>query len=330
MLGFRSLSASAFTHALTLTLTAAAFGVLAAACAGSRGEDGPPAVEPAGAATGDTAAPAPVVHQHASSEAGILANAYLIEGEQGVVAVDATLTVSEARALRARLDAIGKPLLAVLLTHGHPDHYNGAAALVEGTGAPIVATAAVAEVIRRDDAAKEEQWRPMFGDEWPAKRAFPTRIVADGETVRFGALELTVRDLGPAESDADSVWILGGDAPAAFVGDLVFNQVHAYMSDGHTGAWLEKLAALERDLAEVEVLYPGHGDPGGRELLAAQRAYLEAYRGEVARLAGGKPALGDEGRAELTRVMNERLGSNRLEFLVGLGADAVASELAAD
>jgi glyoxylase-like metal-dependent hydrolase (beta-lactamase superfamily II) len=47
-----------------------------------------------------------------------------------VVAVDALLTETDSRSLRARLERLGKPLLAVLLTHGHPDHYNGVTKLV--------------------------------------------------------------------------------------------------------------------------------------------------------------------------------------------------------
>jgi glyoxylase-like metal-dependent hydrolase (beta-lactamase superfamily II) len=274
--------------------------------------------------------PAPVVHRHASSEGGILANAYLVEGADGVVAIDATLTVSEARALRQRLDGLGKPLQAVLLTHGHPDHYNGVAILIEGLEVPVLATAGVTEVIKRDDAAKEAQWKPMFGDEWPATRAFPGRAVADGERVRFGTLEFTVHEVGAAESDHDSYWLLEGPERAAFIGDLAFNQVHAYVSDGHTAAWIESLDRLEQALDGVPVIYPGHGAPGTTEMLAAQRRYLEAYRGAVGRLATGKKPLSDRDKAELTRVMNEHLGSQQLEFLIGLGADAVAAELAAN
>ena len=48
-----------------------------------------------------------------------------VETHHGIIAVDATLTVSDARALREQAEPLGKPLLAVLLTHGHPDHYNG-------------------------------------------------------------------------------------------------------------------------------------------------------------------------------------------------------------
>lgn len=58
------------------------------------------------------AAAPPAIEQVASPAEGIFANAYLIDTPSGVVAIDATLRVSDAQALRARIDARGKPLLA--------------------------------------------------------------------------------------------------------------------------------------------------------------------------------------------------------------------------
>ena len=49
-------------------------------------------------------------------------NAYLVETSIGVIVVDATLGVTDGRALRARVDALKKPLAAVVITHSHPDH----------------------------------------------------------------------------------------------------------------------------------------------------------------------------------------------------------------
>ena len=76
------------------------------------------------------------VHTHASGEGGIFANAYAIETDEGVVAIDATLTVSESGAFRRTIDAIGKPLLAVLLTHAHPDHVAGIGGSSAGATSP--------------------------------------------------------------------------------------------------------------------------------------------------------------------------------------------------
>lgn len=277
--------------------------------------------------TGEPASSAPPrITQHASSEAGILANAYLVENDDGVVVIDATLTVDEATALRGRVEATGKPLLAILLTHGHPDHYNGAEILGQGL-VPIVSTAAVDEIVRRDDAAKEALWTPVFGEQWPTPRAFPTEHVADGETVTYGGMNFTVHAMGPSESHADSYWTLDGGSPAAFVGDLTFNGTHAYVTDGHTTQWLASLDRLDAELPADAVLYPGHGPVGDKSLVGAQRAYLEAYRSELAELIATHGEVNDEVRAALTEAMDEYLGSKQLDFLVGLGADAVAAEL---
>ncbi len=275
-------------------------------------------------------APRPAVHRLTIGEGGILANGYLVEGETGVVAVDSALTVSGGRALRQRLDELRKPLLAVLLTHGHPDHYNGVAALLEGLpGVPFHATAAVAEVIAASDAAKERQWRPMFGDEWPVRRVFPDRLVADGETLVHDGLRFTVHDLGPGESHADSYWVMESrDGIDAFLGDEAFDGMHSYLSDGHSTAWLAHLALLEEELANVGTVYPGHGLPGGLELLAAQRAYLEAYRAEVEGLRNGTAELTAGAKKDLSARMLRRYPEAKVTFLVELGADPVAAELA--
>src|SRR5262249_22486292 len=50
-------------------------------------------------------------------------NAYLVETATSIVVVDATLGVSDGKALRSRIEALNKPLAAVIVTHAHPDHY---------------------------------------------------------------------------------------------------------------------------------------------------------------------------------------------------------------
>ena len=57
---------------------------------------------------------APIVHTYRSGETGLFVNSYLVEGADGVVAIDAPLLKSDGRAFRARLEALKKPLLGVL------------------------------------------------------------------------------------------------------------------------------------------------------------------------------------------------------------------------
>lgn len=266
----------------------------------------------------------PQTHRIESEVVATPVNAYLVEGERELVAIDATLTVSGGRAVRERIEAIGKPLAALLLTHAHPDHYGGAVEAVGGSAAPIVATAGVDAAIRRDDESKEAILRPMFGDEWPSGRAFPSQLVESGEELAFGDIELTVRDLGPGESPHDSIWFLGEDRSTVFCGDQGYNHMHCYLADGHWKAWLANLDRLAGDLPAEVTLLPGHGDRAGRELLDWQRGYIERFTEAV--LVGD---WSDPERAK--RRVVEEIGSylqaSDLRFLMELSIEPVAVEL---
>jgi len=267
------------------------------------------------------------IHPHVSAENALRANAYLVEAGNGVVAIDATLTVSEATALRGKLLSLEQPLLAVLLTHGHPDHYNGVTILTDGAPVPVISTAGVDRVIREWDQRKEEQWKSTFGDEWPARRTFPNKIAQDGQTLSFGGIAFTVHDLGPGESHHDSYWIADdGASRAAFIGDVVFHGEHSYVSDGHTTQWLHNLERVRAASQGAATIYPGHGAPGGPELFDQQRHYLDLYRNTVLRFSKGG-ALSESDKNRLAEVMCAHVPEGKLTFLIGLGADAVAEEL---
>jgi glyoxylase-like metal-dependent hydrolase (beta-lactamase superfamily II) len=270
----------------------------------------------------------PRVTIFASPEAGIFSNAYLVQTAHHVVAIDATLLESTSNAFRTSLEELHKPLAAVLITHGHPDHYNGITNLLNGETVDVISTKAVDRVIREYDAAKEQQWRPTFGAEWPAKRTFPNHTLSDGGSIVVDGVTFTVHDLGQGESHADSYWVVeAGSRRIAFIGDVVLNHVHAFMTDGHSTHWLQNIERLKRELKGVETIYPGHGEAGGLELLAWERGYLERYRSEVASLARGSTTLSDDQKATLLRTMEEYLPNKKLEFLIALGADPVAAEL---
>src|SRR6185437_12983520 len=118
----------------------------------------------------------PVVHTYRAAESGLYVNSYLVEGESGVVVVDTNLLVSDIEALRARLRALKKPLLGILVTHAHPDHFNGVLALVQDKEVPVYATAGVGRAIEEIADAKRAQWSPVYGAEWPAETYYPNSL----------------------------------------------------------------------------------------------------------------------------------------------------------
>lgn len=269
------------------------------------------------------------VHSYHSPQTGFFVNAYLVETPAGIVVIDGTLTVSDSRAVRAKLDAIGKPLLAVLITHPHPDHYAGVATVVAGDDVPVIAAASVDHIIRRDDAAKDEVVGGLLGPEWPTERIFPNTTLADGESVTFGDVEFTLRDTGPGESGADTYWTASALPGVVFTGDLIYPFLDSYNADGFSGQWLAKIDRLEREFGGATLLYPGHGGAATPAVLDWQRLYLEQLRETVRTLANGQATLTDVQKAEVTQRMDAFVPDQRLEFFVDISLDAVAAELAA-
>jgi glyoxylase-like metal-dependent hydrolase (beta-lactamase superfamily II) len=276
----------------------------------------------------------PAIYTYTAGANGLFVNSYLVEVDDGVVAIDGNLLVSDARAFRARLDALHKPLLAVLVTHGHPDHFNGVVELVRGQGdVPIYATPEGKAVIDEVAEPKREQWTPTYGEEWPKETAYPNAVVNDGETLALGGLRIRAHELGPCESASEALYVIDaqdGGGPFAFTGDLFYNAHHSYNADGFTAAWLDALDRAPALLAGIDTLYPGHGLPAGLEALDAQRRYQLMLREAVRNLAGGAPSLSDDAKEQLTARMSAFLPDPALAWLVGLSADAVAAELAGE
>jgi glyoxylase-like metal-dependent hydrolase (beta-lactamase superfamily II) len=274
----------------------------------------------------------PAIYTYTAGANGLFVNSYLVETDDGVVAVDGSLLVSDAHAFRARLDALHKPLLAVLVTHGHPDHFNGVIELVRGQGdVPIYATPEGRAVIDEEAESKRAQWTPTYGEEWPKETAYPNAVVDDGEVLALGGLRIRAHELGPCESASEAVYVVEAaddGPPVAFTGDLFYNAHHSYNADGFTGAWLDALDRAAALLAGIDTLYPGHGRPAGPEALDAQRRYQLMLRETVRNLAGGEPSLSDAAKEQLTARMSAFLPDPALAWLVGLSADAVAAELA--
>jgi hypothetical protein len=53
----------------------------------------------------------------------------------------------------------------------------------EGKTVPVYATASVTKVIRDWDERKEQQWKPVFKEEWPPRRVFPDHELRSGQNV---------------------------------------------------------------------------------------------------------------------------------------------------
>ena len=264
------------------------------------------------------------IHRFPSNSERAFVNAYLVETGAGVIAIDSLLTVSESRAMRAGLERLGKPLLCVLLTHSHPDHYGGLTELVAGDEVPIIAPQGVIDAIVRDDPVKEQILRPMFGDEWAAERTFPNTPIRDGDSVVFDGVTLTVIDLGPGESPHDSPWILGADERTVFLGDQIYDHKHCYLADGFHQQWLANIETLRQRFASDAVFHIGHGGPVGPEAWEWQRRYIETF---IEALHAADWSSPEQAHAAVADEMKRFLPSEEQLFLMELSIEPVAANL---
>jgi len=264
------------------------------------------------------------IHRFPTRVEGAFVNAYLVETESSVIAVDGLLTVSAAREMRAGLDRLGKPLGAVLVTQSHPDHYAGLAEVVAGSDVPIVAPQGVIDTISADDAIKDQIIGPMFGDEWPAQRVFPNTPIRDGESLTFDDVKFTVIDLGPSESPHDSPWVVGDDEKIVFLGDQIYDHQHCYLADGFYAEWLANIGQLRARFPDDAVFHIGHGGPVGSEMWEWQRGYIELFVDTVSNADWSEP---EQAKATVVAEMKAYEPSDELQFLMELSIEPIAAKL---
>lgn len=270
-----------------------------------------------------------VIHMLTSTERTFFTNAFIIETKNAIVVVDTMMINSEAILLREFMDTLKKPLIAVIITHGHPDHYNGVEVVTHGfDDINVISTEGVKNCIAESIDSKEVKWKSYFGEDWPKSKILPNQLVNDGEIVNLGGLDYSFRDLGASESSSDLYFILGRKKPSVFVGDVVFNKTHAFMSDGNTKKWLSVLGRLSFELANIEKIFTGHGLPGDTLFLIQEQInYITFYRENLSKLLNGALLLTDPQKVFFEKIILDKYPEYQLRSFITAGLVGVSKEL---
>jgi glyoxylase-like metal-dependent hydrolase (beta-lactamase superfamily II) len=268
----------------------------------------------------------PTIHTYVSKEPMVKPNAFIVESDRELVIVDTTLTMSDSQALTQLARSLNKPIAAVLLTHGHPDHVAGTANVAPDGDIPIYSLRSVHDLMKASEQSKHKQWSALFKDEWIPRWVYPNTFVAPGDSVTIGGATFTVIDLGAGgDCDANSMWLL--ENQAAFVGDFLFNNNHAYMMDGSILRWIANLDRFEALLAKYPTLYAGHGPSSDPSLIRKQRQYFQTACVTLLEATSGSAQLSEGSRKEYEAAMLAAFPTYGFTLTVAFSADALAKEL---
>jgi glyoxylase-like metal-dependent hydrolase (beta-lactamase superfamily II) len=187
----------------------------------------------------------------------------LILGTHDAVLVDPPLTNAQATEVGDWIEASGRRLGQIYITHGHGDHWFGAIPLLQRF--PGVAVRATEGTKQHMAGQNTTEFRANFWD-----RVFPGQLPAgevDVDVVDERGFELEHALLLPIEvghTDTDATTMLHvPDSGLLVAGDVVYNGVHLYLTEsgGVTGIdeWLAALDVAEA-LKPVAVV-AGHKNP---------------------------------------------------------------------
>jgi glyoxylase-like metal-dependent hydrolase (beta-lactamase superfamily II) len=154
------------------------------------------------------------------------------------------------------LEAVaGRPVAAVVLTHGHFDHLGAASAVLDATSAPLLVSAEDAPFIT--DA--EGNGGADFGFDFTAPAA--DRLLVDGDAIEAGALTLSVwATPGHTQGSISLLASSRGGDEHLFSGDTLFagSVGRTDLAGGDPRAMRGSIALLA-SLPHSTVVHPGHG-----------------------------------------------------------------------
>jgi glyoxylase-like metal-dependent hydrolase (beta-lactamase superfamily II) len=200
-------------------------------------------------------------------------NSVVIERRKDLVVIDAN-SASGALALQAELRKLSpKPVRFVLLTHHHGDHIYGNAVWTRAGAVTVAHRAMLPELVRleparwQSQAANDAQMAALGNAPEPPRQTF------DGSSFVLdeGGRRIELHHFGTAHTRDDVVVFLPREKVLC-TGDVALSTALNSFTDSDFDHWPVVLRAVAG--LDARHVLPGHGNPGGPEILAGQAQFL--------------------------------------------------------
>ena len=208
------------------------------------------------------------------------ANIGFIVGEKCVLAVDTGGSLPVGRALRQAIRRVTPlPVCYVVLTHVHPDHFFGAAALRDDHPQFIAHENYPAQLAARSRSYANSLQRDLGAASEGSEIVRPTLLVRQRLELDLGGRTVLVQAWPPAHTD-DDLTVFDTPTRTLWLSDLLFVG-HTPVIDGTITGFLAVMKELRVIAADHYV--PGHGrsDLAWPKPLDAQQRYFAAILNET-------------------------------------------------
>jgi glyoxylase-like metal-dependent hydrolase (beta-lactamase superfamily II) len=207
----------------------------------------------------------------------------LIQGTHDAVLVDPPLTTTQAADVGDWIEATGRRLRQIYITHGHGDHWFGAIPLLQRfPGVAVRATEGTKQHMATQNTAefRADFWDRVFPGQLPAGEVGVD--VVDERGFELEGVRLVPVEVGHTDTDATTMLHVP-QSELLVAGDVVYNGVHLYLTESGGVAGIDEwLAAL--DVAEAlrpVAVVAGHKNPQAADdpsQIQATRRYLTDAR----------------------------------------------------
>lgn len=216
------------------------------------------------------------IQSFTSSEPGAWSNSYLVTGKAEAILFDVFMLRADSAQIAKGIEKTGKTLTTVMISHAHPDHFMGLDVITERfPQARIVSTANVVADISADGPWMFKMLQGKLGQQGPKKLVIPEALTKP--KLKLDGVDLEVVEFGEGESKHLAALQIP-QMKAFLAADLVYNQAHLYLQERRLESWLVRLNELEEfSKNRIKTFYPGHGQPGGQELMDQTRRYLRDF-----------------------------------------------------
>jgi glyoxylase-like metal-dependent hydrolase (beta-lactamase superfamily II) len=186
----------------------------------------------------------------------------LIYGEHDAVLIDCFLTIDQSMQLIDFVNASGKNLTYIYITHPHGDHFFGLKLILEhfpGAKAITAASSAADMVAHIDPKSLDTFWRPRFPGQIVDELVAPDALKGNSFELEGHSLEI-IEDGFTDTHNSTSIWV--PSIKLIVAGDVVDNGIHAYLAETTSATRKEWVNALDRlAFLKPDYVVAGHKKP---------------------------------------------------------------------